>query len=106
MSRGISRYFDYYDEKNNIFLHRIRVKQVSKLLNIHYTRVYDIANLQKDHDGVKLFYSEEKERTVRFYCQCCRTKTKQVPVTYEDDFVGEIKLCSIKCKSIFESRRK
>lgn len=99
MAQRLPKYFDLYDNEGVIVVSRARAVFLSKLLDVNYTRLYDIANLKRKIKGYRLIYSEEKtKRQEKFFCQFCRKLTKIHPITLSDPQRGSIKVCSKDCK--------
>ena len=72
--------------------------RVSKFLRVEYTRLYDIANLNRKVKGYKVSYSKRKVPET-FFCQNCRKFNKTGGVFHKDKKRGKLRLCDEVCKS-------
>lgn len=98
MSRGLPKLFDVYDENDQLIMSRSKAIHISEFLEINYTRLYDIANLNRSFNGYKVRYSKViKPEIQRFYCQNCREIVSIKPLEIKDRKRGSLKCCSIKC---------
>jgi predicted SprT family Zn-dependent metalloprotease len=80
------------------------VAEVSKFLNIGYTRLYDFANLNRSINGYLITYSQVKKRKLKYYCQNCHDHVWQKPVIIKDEKRGDLKVCSDTCKHQLEQK--